>query len=578
MSRYLAAACFVVATLLVAAPASAAVLFSDGFEIEDGHTTLGAGTVGTNGWFITSPGLNNPSILPFSSGLDGQVANATAGGLTGGSGHADWQNDAGIAGGLTPGLEYTLSWTQKYNIGGSPNANGGLGFSNVNGIGSGGTSRASIAISAGTNFRIANPQDQDLDIPNIQPDETVVDFKIVLNENEASFYIDDLLIHTNPAENWLEDAFANASGIRTFVDDGGHYDNVLLTDSTPNLVNRWRNDTSGDWNRGSNWNTLSSPNSAEESAVFGSAIGATQTVFTNAAVTVNDMQFNNANSYIVSGGGTITLADGANVALPAPGITVSQGSHQIQAPIALNDAVTIDASSGQLDLNNGINTNGNALTLSGSVNVNHSITGGGTVSAMASAALGTAGSTALTGSDLTLAAGSTLSIDIAGTFANQFSAFEGINTATLGGADLEITLDGFTPAPGDTFEILDSVTLSGLLGNVANGATLSTSGGEGTFVVNYGAGSAFESNSVVLSGFTLSGGTLGDFDGDGDVDGDDFLAWQRTDGTSGGLSDWTSNYPTALAAAAGASSAVPEPSTALLVAFAMVLMSAPRRK
>ena len=125
----------------------------------------------------------------------------------------------------------------------------------------------------------------------------------------------------------------------------------------------------------------------------------------------------------------------------------------------------------------------------------------------------------LTGADANIS--STLSIDIAGTFANQFSAFEGINKATLGGADLEITLDGFTPAPGDTFEILDSVTLSGLLGNVANGATLSTSGGEGTFVVNYGAGSAFESNSVVLSGFTLSGGTLGDFDGDGAVGGGD---------------------------------------------------------
>ena len=34
----------------------------------------------------------------------------------------------------------------------------------------------------------------------------------------------------------------------------------------------------------------------------------------------------------------------------------------------------------------------------------------------------------------------------------------------------------------------------------------------------------------------------GDFDGDGDVDGQDFLDWQRNDGTALGLTDWQDNY------------------------------------
>ncbi len=43
--------------------------------------------------------------------------------------------------------------------------------------------------------------------------------------------------------------------------------------------------------------------------------------------------------------------------------------------------------------------------------------------------------------------------------------------------------------------------LTGAFANVANGAQLATSDGRGIFQVNYGAGSAFAANSVVLSNF-----------------------------------------------------------------------------
>jgi hypothetical protein len=61
----------------------------------------------------------------------------------------------------------------------------------------------------------------------------------------------------------------------------------------------------------------------------------------------------------------------------------------------------------------------------------------------------------------------------------------------------------------------------------------------------------------------------GDFDGDGDVDGADFLEWQRTDGTAAGLTVWQNNYG-APASLATASAAVPEPGAVMLVVCGMM--------
>jgi enediyne biosynthesis protein E4 len=56
----------------------------------------------------------------------------------------------------------------------------------------------------------------------------------------------------------------------------------------------------------------------------------------------------------------------------------------------------------------------------------------------------------------------------------------------------------------------------------------------------------------------------GDFDGDGDVDGRDFLVWQRNPSV-GDLADWQANYGAGPLAAT--SVAVPEPTGALLLAL-----------
>jgi len=76
----------------------------------------------------------------------------------------------------------------------------------------------------------------------------------------------------------------------------------------------------------------------------------------------------------------------------------------------------------------------------------------------------------------------------------------------------------------------------------------------------------------------IIGTTPGDFDGDGDVDGTDFLVWQRTDGSSSGLSDWQNNYGSgSLVALSTSSTSVPEP-TSLILCLGMGLILFSRKK
>lgn len=69
----------------------------------------------------------------------------------------------------------------------------------------------------------------------------------------------------------------------------------------------------------------------------------------------------------------------------------------------------------------------------------------------------------------------------------------------------------------------------------------------------------------------------GDFDDDGDVDGRDFLLWQR-DPNIGSLADWQANYGApALAAITAASPAVPEPTTSVLLPMVVCTFICSRR-
>jgi hypothetical protein len=173
-------------------------------------------------------------------------------------------------------------------------------------------------------------------------------------------------------------------------------------------------------------------------------------------------------------------------------------------------------------------------------------------------------------------AGTTLAVDISGPF--QFTDYGVLTTqgTTALGGTLQLNLiDGFAPTALNSFDILRANGgLTGAFANVANGQRLSTSDGLGSFIVNYGPGSPFNSSQVVLSGFIT--GIPGDFDVDGNVDGNDFLIWQRGDspnhGNAADLVAWRVNF-----GAAAASGAVPEPSGEWIALAATGLACAVRR-
>ena len=88
------------------------------------------------------------------------------------------------------------------------------------------------------------------------------------------------------------------------------------------------------------------------------------------------------------------------------------------------------------------------------------------------------------------------------------------------------------PDASTTYTILNATSLSGSFMNVANGARINTLDGSGSFVVNYGAGSAFNPNRVVLSNFLA--GLPGDYNQNGTVDAADYVRWRNNIGVPRG--------------------------------------------
>lgn len=128
--------------------------------------------------------------------------------------------------------------------------------------------------------------------------------------------------------------------------------------------------------------------------------------------------------------------------------------------------------------------------------------------------------------------------------------------------DLTVTLaEGFEPELGDSFPILLAGTQrSGIFSNEN--------------LPGLAAGLKWELNYTQNSAsLTVVEGSVGDFDGDGDVDGRDFLIWQRNPSV-GDLADWQANY--GVAPMASVSTAVPEPGSVVLLAMTFLFANPAR--
>jgi len=186
------------------------------------------------------------------------------------------------------------------------------------------------------------------------------------------------------------------------------------------------------------------------------------------------------------------------------------------------------------------------------------------------------GSSAIT-RGVTLQSGSTLTLDNAtvGSLIQQTGADIDFNlgsasnfddltvtgAASLAG-DFVVTLGiGFTPTAGMTFPIFTAGSIVGGPNFDFSAATLPS-----------GLDWAVDFQPTSLGLAVVSSGTPGDFDVDFDVDGRDFLKWQRGESTNpfsgGDLAAWQTAYNGGMLVAA--SMAVPEPPSALLAGMITV--------
>jgi len=199
--------------------------------------------------------------------------------------------------------------------------------------------------------------------------------KIILRGDHQQQMFDDIL-----------DGFITGTGVVATY-DGNLDETVVQLD--PNFVPpsdfTWDAE-SGDWNVPGNWDPFGTPGDANHIVTFGDSIGGSaETVFTKSAVTVNSVAFDNAlgGTYAIMGPGSVTLESGSEPGLPATGISVSAGSHEFQAEVALLDDAVVDVATGAtLEFVNDLILNGHTLTKTGEgmlIISNTLNTGGGSV-------------------------------------------------------------------------------------------------------------------------------------------------------------------------------------------------------
>lgn len=263
-------------------------------------------------------------------------------------------------------------------------------------------------------------------------------------------------------------------------------------------------------------------------------------------------------------------------------IKSGSGVQSLGGSMSHTGSTTVDE--GQL-LVNGTHTGGDTYTVNdggvlggtGTIDAEVLVNAGGVLAPGASA--GT-----LEVSDLTLAAGSTLALELGSSGSDLLSA----GTADLSG-DVSISLleegEGvYLPSSSASFEVVDAQqSLTGAFANAStSGDRVATTGGEGSFAVVY----ISSIRAVYLTDFHLAG----DYNADGVVDTADYTVWREAEGSTGlvpysgadGDGDgqvtqndyavWRDRYGTTLASAAAA--VVPEPASILL---ALPLLAVGRR-
>ncbi len=183
-----------------------------------------------------------------------------------------------------------------------------------------------------------------------------------------------------------------------------------------------------------------------------------------------------------------------------------------------------------------------------------------------------------------------------GTADNIMDKVKITGAADLDGRLLISLANGFIPAAGDSFVVLEAGILTGQFDNAKPGTRVFVPylsppqiGGLGTFTVHYGPNSPFDPNFVVLTGFDTTPVLWGDYNDDNRVDAADYVVWRKAEGTIttlpndlyGGLFgdaigeaqyyQWRTNFGAVRDAANGLSVSVPETSSVALAGICTVM-------
>ncbi|CAN5586273.1 hypothetical protein BH09PLA1_BH09PLA1_26980 [soil metagenome] len=107
-------------------------------------------------------------------------------------------------------------------------------------------------------------------------------------------------------------------------------------------TSQWAPTTSGDWNVAGNWVSGTVPNSIGAQADFLGGITAPATVYSNTAITVGTINFNNPNTFVISGAGSMTLQASAGNAF----VNVVTGTHKLNLPLTIASNTTFNVAGG----------------------------------------------------------------------------------------------------------------------------------------------------------------------------------------------------------------------------------------
>jgi arabinogalactan endo-1,4-beta-galactosidase len=287
---------------------------------------------------------------------------------------------------------------------------------------------------------------------------------------------------------------------------------------------QWNTSASGSWSTSSNW-TNSSPSGSDIEADFLGAIASGQTITDSSSTTLGTIRFENANTYTLSGTGSLTLL----ASLGWSYIVVQQGTQQINLPVTVASSAQFSVGAGcTLNLGGAVTVNsGQVLSPSGTGIINYQ----SSVTVDSNASMSFANSTNTPA--LTIAAGGSAAITGTGVVL-QTSSLNNNGTLDVQNNELLINYGSSDPIASVRAELLagfNNGTWNGSSGIVSSVAAVNA---------NYGLGWADGADGVVAG---LSSGQievkytlLGDANLDGVVNGSDFSILAANFGT--GATNW----------------------------------------